>query len=60
MKLGNDRIAEMQTLLDAKQADLQAQFNNMETALAQLQSQSSALASLTGTVTATTTTAKTG
>ena len=45
--LDNTRISDMETLLAAKKTMLQNQFNYMEQTLAQLQSQSSALASLT-------------
>ncbi|MBI1338169.1 MAG: flagellar filament capping protein FliD [Phycisphaera sp.] len=44
--LGNDRIAKLDDQLAAKKARYQAQFAAMETALAQIQSQSSALTSL--------------
>jgi flagellar hook-associated protein 2 len=46
MKIGTDRIAQMQTILDAHRINLQNQFNAMETALAKLQSQQSSLGSL--------------
>lgn len=42
----NDRIETLTALLTAKRARLQMQFNAMETALAQLQTQSSAISSL--------------
>ena len=44
--LGNTRIEQLDELLDAKRAHLEAQFLAMERVLAQLQSQSSALTSL--------------
>lgn len=46
VELFNNRIAEMEELLDAKEARYYAQFQAMETALAELQSQQSALSSL--------------
>jgi flagellar hook-associated protein 2 len=44
--LDNQRITDLNTLLAAKKATLQAEFNNMETVLAGLQSQGAALNSL--------------
>ncbi|MCC7146828.1 MAG: flagellar filament capping protein FliD [Phycisphaeraceae bacterium] len=41
-----DHIADLEELLAAKRTRLETQFNNMETALSQLQNQSSSLASL--------------
>lgn len=46
MSLNNDRIDQLNNLLDDKRSRLQNQFNAMEKALAQMQSQSSSLASL--------------
>jgi len=43
IELGNDRIDQLQVQLDAKRARLEFQFLSMERALAQLQTQSSAL-----------------
>lgn len=42
----NDRIAQLNTLLDARRERLYAQFQNMESVIAQLQSQQSALGGL--------------
>jgi flagellar hook-associated protein 2 len=49
-----DRIDELDKLLTDKRTRLETQFANMETVLAGLQSQQSALASLTGLTTTTT------
>ncbi len=46
IKLANSRIDQLNDLLDAKRARLEAQFTAMETALAQLQAQQSSLGSL--------------
>lgn len=46
IKLANDRIEQLNELLDAKRSRLEAQFAAMETALAQLQAQQSSLGSL--------------
>lgn len=51
--LFNQRITDMNTLLDAKQQQLYNQFYAMETALSQLQGQQSALSSLTALATST-------
>jgi len=53
--LFNKRAAEMQELLDLKEARLYAQFQAMERALASLQAQQSAVASLAGLMSAFTT-----
>jgi flagellar hook-associated protein 2 len=45
-KMLTDRIASMNTLIEGRRARLQAQFQAMESTLAKLQSQSSALTSL--------------
>jgi flagellar hook-associated protein 2 len=54
--LFNRRATDMQALLDQKQARLYAQFQAMESALAQLQNQQAALASLSSLFTSTTST----
>ncbi len=48
IKLNNDRIKAMDTLLAAKKSRYQQQFNAMELTLSRLQAQSSALAGLSG------------
>lgn len=48
IKLQNDRIDSFNQLLDQKRARLERQFNGLEQALAQLQSQQAALGSLAG------------
>lgn len=47
LELYNDRAEDMQTILDRKEARLYAQFQAMEKALSDLQSQQNALSSLT-------------
>jgi len=48
IELANDRIEQLNELLASKRQRLEQEFASMETALAQLQSQQSALASLSG------------